>query len=64
MTPWIIDIVAGPGGHNINAIDIAAPCPNPKLSQNCTIDIMTSWTIDIVHTLLLHGVTISMPLIL
>ena len=56
MTPWIIDIVAGPGGHNINAIDIAAPCPNPKLSQNCTIDIMTPWNIDIVAGLGGHNI--------
>ena len=56
--------MAGPGGHNTNAIDIVVPCPNQKLSQNWTIDIMTTWAIDIVHILLGQGVTISMPLIL
>ena len=64
MDHWYCAHVTAPWGHNINAIDIMIPCPNPKLSQNWTIDIMTSWVIDIVPMLLSQGVTISMPLIL
>ena len=48
MDHWYCANIAEPGGHNINAIDIVIPCPNQKLSQNWTIDIMTSWVIDIV----------------
>ena len=64
MDHWYCAHFTAPWGHNINAIDIMIPCPNPKLSQNWTIDIMTSWVIDIVPMLLSQGVTISMPLIL
>ena len=65
MDHWYCAHVAGPGVRNINAIDIVTPCPNPKVSQNCTIDIMTSWNIDIVTGLWGHNIndkeaTISM----